>query len=292
MATAPFAQATVAFNGGGPQVGGLTAPALATVQLSATNKSGWTKALWRVVGPPDWTTPLGWTTNDGGAEYVGTTQDPPAFVLPSTWGKWMVTLVVNDGKKYPGKTTDQDSELTDTLTAFQILSPGGVEDIGIGESEQFWMSRAWVHPIQLALRELETLISNPATSGPTEFLLPFSTTVHNLVGVAAATPTDIGTSIFDGPLTFPAGAVAYFRGFIDTSGASVPGELNLLDLTNGNAVLATLTGSAQNPQLLTSAAIAFPVGVVNLGVTFRTTVVSPNSYDRVTARGVHLQVVW
>lgn len=129
-------------------------------------------------------------------------------------------------------------------------------------------------------------------AGAREFLLPFSTTVHNLVGSAAATATDIGTNVFDGPSQFPTGAVAYFRGFIDTSGAGVAGELKLLDLTNGSAVLATLTGSAQNPQLITSAAIAFPVGVVNLGATFRTTVATPESYDRVTARGVHLQIVW
>lgn len=167
MPTTPFAQVTVSLNAGAAQSGGVTAQATNTVQFSATSKAGWIKSKWSIVGPPGWTTPPGWTSEAGAAVYYGTTEDPPLWTLPasSTWGKWMVSLVVNDGLKYAGKSSPTDSELTDLTTALQVLGPGGAQDLGVGETSQFGASlRTWVQSIQDNLRKTAVLLASRAVT--------------------------------------------------------------------------------------------------------------------------------
>lgn len=160
MPSTPFAKVTASVNGGAASSGAITAPASATLQLSATNKSGWTSAVWMLAGPPAWSTPAGWTALAAGiVQYVGTTEDPPLITLPtiSGWGKWLPTLVVNGTVKL-GSAGNPD--LTDETTIIEMDSANGVKDVALGESSQVDAVRQWLLAIQDNARKLETAIES------------------------------------------------------------------------------------------------------------------------------------
>lgn len=142
MPTTPFAVATVSKNGGVAASGGITIAAGDDIQFSATNKAGWVNARWEVIGPEDWVVPAGWTDESGVFVYEGGTEDPPEWTAPAitVWGKWMLTLIVNNGSKN-GEAGHVD--MTDTATALSMLSGNGVEGVGVRESTQFSTLRSW-----------------------------------------------------------------------------------------------------------------------------------------------------
>jgi hypothetical protein len=137
----------IAVNAGAPQTGGITAPTNATLAYSFENTSGWTKYELQVYAPTGWSTPAGWSTTDYGARFVGTTSPPAAVDLTGApWGKYMHRLIVND-------------TIVDDATAVSVLSPTGIEDLGILESIQFsGAARSWAGTVQRFLRGIEGAI--------------------------------------------------------------------------------------------------------------------------------------
>lgn len=158
MPSTPYATLTVRVNGGAPLQGGVTVNALSTIQFGAASYDGWTKGRWEIIGPPGWAVPAGWTDDGGKAVYVGGAGPPPSFVLPNAagWGKWMPTLVVNDGAK-DGNAAHPD--MTDRKTALSMLSPNLVVDVGVGESTQFDALRRWAGAMQAIARKMDAALN-------------------------------------------------------------------------------------------------------------------------------------
>lgn len=157
MPTTPYAKALVSLNGGGLVGGGQTVTATHTVQLQGENTSGWRKSRWEIIGPPGWAVPAGWTDEDGVAVYVGVTGNPPLWTLPAitAFGKWIVTLIVNDGEK------DGDAahvDMRDSTLALSMVSANGLEDIGTGEGTQFDDVRSWTGALQAMVRQVDTAL--------------------------------------------------------------------------------------------------------------------------------------
>ena len=155
--TTPYAKALVSLNGGGLVGGGQTVTAMHTVQLQGENTSGWRKSRWEIIGPPGWAVPAGWTDEDGVAVYVGVTGNPPLWTLPAitAFGKWIVTLIVNDGEK------DGDAahvDMRDSTLALSMVSANGLEDIGTGEGTQFDDVRSWTGALQAMVRQVDTAL--------------------------------------------------------------------------------------------------------------------------------------
>lgn len=133
-------------DGGPPQRGGITVPSGANIAFVFPDTNGWVKYRLEVIGPPGWSPPAPWVLEGGEVSVINGVISPPASITmpPSTtaWGKWMATLIVNDVH-------------VDAMTAWSMLSPAGVEDIGVGEASQFnGPVRKWVGALQQALRSL------------------------------------------------------------------------------------------------------------------------------------------
>jgi len=171
MPSTPYAKLLVSLNGGGPQSGGITAANGDTVQLTAESTAQWdldTPPRWVIYAyPPGWTGPAsGWTTESVPSPFGGTSDiyvytglgPPPAFTLPDLpmWGKFLFDLTVQGGLLNGQRTT----QLIDRSTAIQIIGPGGLLDIAVGEENQFDPSRAWSGAFQDDLRIIDALLAS------------------------------------------------------------------------------------------------------------------------------------
>lgn len=161
MPQAPFALLRAAINGGAATSGGLTVPASATVQLSAdpSGTSGVTAYKFEIYGyPVGFSLPSGWTADSAGIYFYSAGATPPLFTLPSitTWGKWMLRLIVNNGIS-PNPSVLPIQQLTDEMTALDMLSGHGLHDIGVNETTQ-WSSQGWTFHAQANLRIIQTLL--------------------------------------------------------------------------------------------------------------------------------------
>lgn len=154
--TAPYAKTLTAINGGAPTAGFRTPVAGAsTVQLSGESISGWQQAHWTLFGyPREYATPAGWTLGSGEIYYDGIT--PPLITLPAaatTWGRWLVRLIVNGGVKN-GQAGHPD--VTDETAGWEVLSPNlGLREIAAGEGTQVDAQRAWTDAAQRNAHSLE-----------------------------------------------------------------------------------------------------------------------------------------
>lgn len=161
MPQPPFALLRASVNGGSATSGGLTVPASATVQLSA-NPSGTSGAFayrYEIYGyPVGFSVPAGWSTDSNGVYFYSASSTPPVFTLPAitTWGKWMLRLIVNNGIS-SNPATLPPSQLVDEMTALDMLSGHGLHDIGVNESTQ-WSPNGWVTHQQANLRIIQTLL--------------------------------------------------------------------------------------------------------------------------------------
>lgn len=138
----PYAAAQVAIGASAPAFGGLSASPGQTVQVSAVSIVGWDVQRWELYDyPPGWTAPTGWTTDPDTGVIYSTAITPAAFTLPAaTFGKWMLRLRINDA------VTNNSAldKFTDESTAFEVVAPNGLHDLGAGETTQFDALRAWV----------------------------------------------------------------------------------------------------------------------------------------------------
>ncbi len=166
MPSTPYARLQVAVNGGGVQTGGITAPASATIQLSAESTVGWGSnpaspvARWEISSyPSGFGQPAGWSTDPvSGAYYYLSNSPPPSFALggSSLWGKYMLRLLVDGGLK-AGVLNLGDME--DTSTAISVVSTSGLKDLGYRETNQFSATKKWTADHQANLRVVETTLA-------------------------------------------------------------------------------------------------------------------------------------
>ncbi len=144
----------VSLDGAAYVRGGVQAHLNQAMQLHGFPKDGWKTSKWVIIAPKGLATPAGWTTlGDGNFQYVGATEDPPAFV-GALWGKYYVRLVVNDGIP-----TLPDEKLVDETTMLSIKSPNNFEDVGVFETSQFDIVRFWVGPLQDAIRAIDAFVT-------------------------------------------------------------------------------------------------------------------------------------
>lgn len=170
-------------SGGGQQTGGITVSAGSTIQLSGVNTSLWTSARWEIYGyPPGWATPSGWTLDatTGNIYYTGTT--PPLITLPASgstsWGKWLVRLIVNGGTKNgvaptfdPVTGSYLPNDVIDIASGWQVLEPSTqATEVARFEGTQFGGLARWIGPLQTALRAIISMITGvvQALFGPTK----------------------------------------------------------------------------------------------------------------------------
>jgi hypothetical protein len=161
MSQPPYALLRASINGGAATTGGLTVPASATVQLSAdpAGTSGVYAYKFQIYGyPVGFSVPSGWSTDSSGVYFYSASSTPPIFTLPAitTWGKWMLRLIVNNGIS-SNETVTPSAQLVDEMTALDMLSGHGLHDIGVNESTQ-WSPNGWVTHQQANLRIIQTLL--------------------------------------------------------------------------------------------------------------------------------------
>lgn len=160
MPQSPYAKLRVSVNGGAVQTGGITVPASATIQLSAdpSASSGVSFYKYEIYGyPVGFACPSGWSTSSSSTYYyLGSV--PPLFTLPTigNWGKFMLRLIVNNAVS-TNLVSIPVSQLVDESTALSMLSPNGLADVGLFESNQF--SSTWTPPVQASLRAIDTAVT-------------------------------------------------------------------------------------------------------------------------------------
>jgi hypothetical protein len=153
MPATPYAQLLVAINGGAPTSGGLTIASGSAIQLSGQSTVGWTQQTFAITDyPVGFAQPAGWSTNPTtGAYFYASSAIPPPFT-PNVWGKYMLSLTVNNGL-LDGAVSPT---LTDTSTALSIPSPtAGLLDLGFGEDLQFSPLKMWTGDQKKNLRALD-----------------------------------------------------------------------------------------------------------------------------------------
>lgn len=158
---APYASLRASINGGSPTPGGLTVPASATVQLSAdpSGTAGVTAYKYEIYGyPVGFSAPSGWSTDSNNVYFYSAGTTPPPFTLPAitTWGKWMLRLILNNGIS-ANTSIIPVTQLIDEMTALDMLSSKGLHDLGTNESTQ-WSPDGWVFHQQANLRIYQSLL--------------------------------------------------------------------------------------------------------------------------------------
>lgn len=165
MPQAPYALLRASINGGAVTTGGITVPASATVQLSADPSASVGANLYKyeIYGyPTGFTVPAGWSTGASGVYFYNSSSTPPSFTLPSiaNWGKFMLRLTLNNAISTNSKVIPP-TQLVDESTALSMLSPNGLADLGLFESNQF--NTTWTPTMQAGLRAIDTAVT--AVSG-------------------------------------------------------------------------------------------------------------------------------
>lgn len=161
MPQAPYALLRASINGGAATTGGITVPALATVQLSAdpAGTSGAFAYRYEIYGyPVGFAQPSGWSTDSAGVYFYSAGSTPPIITLPTiaNWGKFMLRLKLNNGIS-PNPVAKPPSDLVDEGTALSLLSPNGLADVGLLEENQF--GNTWVPAVQASLRKIDTAVT-------------------------------------------------------------------------------------------------------------------------------------
>ena len=107
-----LAVAQASINRGSGLTGTVAARFGDNVQLSGSDTTGWTSALWQIIAYPEgWTPASGWTLNSETQAYEATDLRPTSFQLSGTaWGKWEINLTVN-------------GTLTDYSLRVEVVSP-------------------------------------------------------------------------------------------------------------------------------------------------------------------------
>jgi len=191
MTTTPYARLLTSVNGDAAVAGARTVTGGETIQFSYESTVAWPGTpLTRIEFysyPEGWTGPGGaWTEEE--TSIVGPTGStitytafvyrgnsaPASFVMPSTWGKYLCQLIVNNGVKGGA----QSEDVRDTACGLEILSSQGLHDLAWRETSQFstetW--RNWEGDHAANLRTLNTALAAA---------LALSSTLPAAVGTAA-----------------------------------------------------------------------------------------------------------
>lgn len=250
-------QVQVSVNGGPVTSGAVTAAFGDSIQLSATDTSGWTAAKWTLRDyPPGMGLPSGWAQDAQGNFYfqpANPTTPPPVFNWPASgaqnWGKIPIWLQVNNnplmlqanGSPSPG----YDPSLTDTKTVISVGSPNlGMEGIAATETSQWDMLRQWIGAIMRMLRLLDPI----ATGGVATYLSGQSVAAAGSIAAASGTMTFVDASGGTCTVNPPAlGTNTYFGvcdgkkggSFGPTEYASIPNASSLLEDPNNPGVYTT-----------------------------------------------------
>lgn len=250
----------IKLNGGAPATGAIVASVGDVVQPTAADKTGWGNppTKWILYDYPlGFSLPSGWTTDTDGSYYALGSGDPPTFTL-STWGKYMLQLVVLGGANSTG------GGATDESTAIEVLSPNGLHDHGRREDAQFGGTRKRsMDAYQKNVRTIETGIAIAKAA-----ILPPATSY------TSGTPTLAPTANAPESIFYLSGSVSTCRlppasGWIgqrivvkceNLSGASLVADTGAPDLIDGASTYA-IPGLWQSVVLVAKAAAvirAFP----------------------------------
>lgn len=177
MPTPPFAQVQASVNGGANASGFVSAAFGQTVQLSATNTTGWTAAVWSIYDyPPNFSFPIGWSNVNGVCTFApaNPTTLPPLITLPSTgannWGPFMIRLQINGNplnRNADGSpNTAFNPSFTDESTIIDIASPtAGMVGVGFNMTTQYDTLRSWCGAFMQAMRVIDPLLSGGSPGG-------------------------------------------------------------------------------------------------------------------------------
>jgi hypothetical protein len=192
MPTPPYAQLTVAVNGGAPQTGEVAATTGQTIQLGMVNSSGVNAQTWEIYGsPPSFNPGAGWSLESDNVTWSSAASTPAPFSTGTRWGKFMLRLRINgnpltlnaDGS--PNASFIQ--QLTDESTAITYVSPTvGLDDLGYLESNQF-SPLGFVGDHQTNLR----LIENYLTTLVGTLALTWNNITHASTGAQLTAPTNV-----------------------------------------------------------------------------------------------------
>lgn len=262
MPTPPYAQLRASINGGGPVTGAITtAVAGDTIALSMASTVGVVSQRWDIYGfPPTFPCPAGWT--DGGDTYYSTVTTPDTFTIGADWGKYMLRLTINGGKRQipSGTTTIEVPEPTfvDEATAIDVVSVGGLHDLGRRETNQFGVD--WTDHQRANLRALDGATGIAGPSG--------TNTVPNYDGATVTwtdSPVVTGVGLSDsgtlrGELSATASGVELYcaagKYLVDLG---IDGSHSVLQLRHVVVAGNTLYGAAIQ-QTATAAVLAFDAG--------------------------------
>lgn len=161
----------VSVNGGGQQTGAVTVTAGQTIQPSGVNTAGWFAAIYEIYYYPAGFNPGGaWALGADGYTWTWSgVSPPPSFSTGALWGKFLLRVRVNGNplSKNPDGSPNAFfvPALTDESTALEFVGPGGLHDLGYGESTQF-TAQGWAGPHEANLRILAAALGggSPATS--------------------------------------------------------------------------------------------------------------------------------
>lgn len=180
MPTTPYAKLLLTLNAGATTSGGVVASVGNVVQLSGESTVGWTQQRYEISDYPlTFACPSGWSTDTNGVYFYAASAVPPPFTLPAAWGKFMLSLVVNNGINGSGHI---DFTLTDTSTALSVLSPTlGLHDLGFGETTQYNALKLWIGDLRANYRLIDTALAGA--------VLALSSTTPAAVGTAGSVGT-------------------------------------------------------------------------------------------------------
>ncbi|WP_394847414.1 hypothetical protein LZC95_08105 [Pendulispora brunnea] len=226
MPAPPYAKILVLVNGGPPQTGGVVAPSGASIQLVAENTVEWRSWRWEITDyPRGFALPAGWVADANGL-FFSVDVTPAALTLPqanSLFGKWLLRLVVNNGIDEFG--IYNPARMVDESTAFEVVSPFGLHDVGAGEAEQFGgAQKAWVGALQDNWRRINALLGPVAAPSGTGF-------AHITNGVYDSPARLVTDADIVGPIDPKkvALAVPTGTGFTHVSNGAVDGSAKLVE---------------------------------------------------------------